>query len=142
MLFQSVFSSTDINARLKLLQKALNDINLTLHASTSLAKQCHELAIKVEKGQADLAPLSMKEAELTKQIKTSNFISIAVQHEIRNVLRLNENATTLKQNLGASKLLYKLVMQETKKMQPYVTKSVDALEALLAYQHGLDSTVP
>ncbi len=142
MLFQSVFSSTDRSSRLKLLQKALNDINETLHASTSLAKKCHELAIKVEKGQADLALLSIKEAELTKQIKISNFISIAIQDEIRNVLRLNENATTLKQNLGASKLLYKLVRQETKKIQPYVTKSVDALEVLLADQHAFDSSVP
>jgi len=142
MLFQSVFSSTDKNARLKLLKIAINDINDTLRVSTNLAKKYHELAIKVEKGQADLALLSMKEAELNKQIKISNFISIAIQDEIRNVLRLNENATTLKQNLGASKLLYKLVMQETKKMQPYVTKSIDALEVLLADQHGLDSTVP
>ena len=86
--------------------------------------------------------LSKKEVELTKQIKISNFISIAVQDEIRNVLRLNENATTLKQNLGASKLLYKLVMQETKKMQPYVTKSLDALEALLKDQPALTSAVP
>jgi hypothetical protein len=142
ILFQSVFCSADKNARLKLLKNALTDINETLRASTTLAKQCHEFAIKIEKGQMDLTPLSAKEAELTMQIKTSNFISIAVQQEIGNVLRLNENATTLKQNLGASKLLYKLVMQETKKMQPYVTKSLDALEALLTDQHTLDSLVP
>lgn len=142
LLFQTVFSSTDKNVRLKLLKEALNVINDTLRASSSLAKHCHELAIKVEKRQADLTMLSTKESELTKKIKASNFISIAVQDEIRNVLRLNENATTLKQNLGASKLLYKLVIQETKKMQPYVTKSLDALEALLKDQPALTSAAP
>jgi len=141
-LFDAVFNSTDKNKRLKLIKSALTDINDTLTSSRILAKQCHEIAIKVEKRRADLELLSAKEAALTKKIKTSNFISIAVQDEIRNVLRLNENATTLKQNLGASKLLYKLVIQETKKMQPYVTKSLRALEKLQAHQIAADSSTP
>lgn len=142
ILFDAVFSSTDRNTRFKLIKNALSDINDTLVSSRVLAKQCHEIAIKVEKRQANLELLSAKEMELTKKIKTSNFISIAVQDEIRNVLNLNENATTLKQNLGASKLLYKLVMQETKKMQPHVTKSLRALEKLQANHIDADSSTP
>jgi hypothetical protein len=142
LLFSAVFSSTDKNKRFKLIKNALSDINDTLLSSRILAKQCHEIAIKVEKRQANLELLSAKEMELTKKIKTSNFISIAVQDEIRNVLNLNENAATLKQNLGASKLLYKLVIQETKKMQPHVTKSLRAIEKLQANHIDADFSTP
>jgi len=140
-LFQSVFESVDKQARFTLLKNALNEISQTLTNSVNLAKECHALADKVGKRKADLISLSNKEIELTKQIKTSNFISIAVQDQIRNVLRLSENAITIKQNLGASKLLYKLVIKEAKTMQPYINTAIDDLSKLISNPSAFETKV-
>ena len=43
---------------------------------------------------------------------------------------LNQTATTLKQNLDASKLLYKLVLNETEKIYPVVIASMESFEKM------------
>ena len=59
-----------------------------------------------------------------RELKKSNFISIAIQKEISNILRVNASATSLKQNLDISKQLYQLILREIKKIQPYVINSL------------------
>ena len=74
--------------------------------------------------------VSVREKELISQVRSSNFISMAIQDEIRNALKLSESATTLKQNLDASKLLYKLVLNETEKIYPVVIASMESFEKM------------
>jgi hypothetical protein len=95
-----------------------------------LAKECHRIASQVENGKAAISTLSVREKELVTQVRSSNFISMAIQDEIRNALKLSESATTLKQNLDASKLLYKLILTETEKIYPVVIASMESFEKM------------
>jgi hypothetical protein len=131
LVFEQFFNSTDKKSRLKKLRRALADINSALNGSLSLALKCDKLANKIDKGKAQIAELSEVERELIKEIKASNFISIAIQEEIRKTLKLSVANDTLKQNLAASKLLYKLIIDESKKIQPPLATSIAAVEQLL-----------
>ncbi len=119
-IFEEVFNSVEKSQRLKSLEKVISEVKSALQTSILLSKECHAQAVKIEKGKAQTDELSKIEMKLMREIKTSNFISIAVQDEIRNAIKLADQAKTLKQNIGASKLLYKLVMKEAKKIEPYV----------------------
>ena len=129
-IFADIFQSVDKKTRFEKLNTVLNEIDSALRCSITLAKECHALAVAVERGKLDASDLSIKEKYLIKEIKTSNFISIAMQHEIQSAVRLSESAKSLKENLGASKLLYKLVLRESKKILPFVKKSTKTFKIL------------
>jgi len=122
-LFDAVFNDVETQDRLERLNKIIAEVKSALTTSITLAKECHSIAVKIEKGKALVEELSQVEKVLMREIKTSNYISIAIQDEIRNAVKLADSAKTLKQNIGASKLLYKLVIKEAKKMLPIVLKT-------------------
>jgi len=122
-LFFEIFASVEKKERSERLGKVIVEVRSALETSMELAKDCHAIAVRIEKGKAKIDELSKVEMKLMREIKTSNYISIAIQDEIRNAIKLAESATTLKQNIGASKLLYKLVQKETKKMHPLIIKT-------------------
>ncbi len=129
-IFRNIFSAIDREARFKKLDNIFVEIKSALTSSIKLAKDCHRIASQVESGKADMGKLSVREKELISQVRSSNFISMAIQDEIRNALKLSESATTLKQNLDASKLLYKLVLNETEKIYPVVIASMESFEKM------------
>jgi hypothetical protein len=129
-IFRNIFSAIDREARFKKLDNIFVEIKSALTSSIKLAKDCHRIAGQVENGKADMGKLSVREKELITQVRSSNFISMAIQDEIRNALKLSESATTLKQNLDASKLLYKLVLNETEKIYPVVIASMESFEKM------------
>jgi len=129
-LFQQVFESADKKIRYDKLRNVLGNIKNGIEESIVLATECHALAVKAEKGKINLNLLSEKEKKLMKEITTSNFISLAVQDEIRNIIKLSGLATTLKQNIGASKLLYKIILKETRKIRPHIIKSAKDIDTL------------
>lgn len=123
-LFEKVFKSVDRSNRLNRIEKVLTETQSSLKTSIALATECNNIALKVEKGRATKEILSEREHELMRELKKSNFISIAIQKEISNILRVNASATSLKQNLDISKQLYQLILREIKKIQPYVINSL------------------
>lgn len=123
-LFDNVFKSVNKSDRLNRIEKVLTETQSSLRISLALATECTALALKVEKGRTTKEQLSEREHELMRELKKSNFISIAIQKEISNILRMNASATSLKQNLDISKQLYQLVIREIKKIQPYVSSSL------------------
>ena len=129
-IFKNIFTAHDQEARFKKLDRVFLEIKSALTSSISLAKECHRIASQVENGKAAIEKLSIREKELVTQVRSSNFISMAIQDEIRNALKLSESATTLKQNLDASKLLYKLILKETEKIYPVVLASMDSFEKI------------
>ncbi len=129
-IFESIFTKHDREVRFKKLENIFIDLKSALTSSISLAKECHSIASQVENGKATLSKLSIREKELITQVRSSNFISMAIQDEIRNALKLSESATTLKQNLDASKLLYKLILKETEKIYPVVIASMASFEKM------------
>ena len=129
-IFKNIFTAHDQEARFKKLDNVFIEIKSALTSSISLAKECHRIASQVESGKAAISKLSVREKELVTQVRSSNFISMAIQDEIRNALKLSESATTLKQNLDASKLLYKLILKETEKIYPVVLASMESFEKM------------
>jgi hypothetical protein len=129
-IFKNIFTAHDQEARFKKLDNVFIEIKSALTSSISLAKECHRIASQVETGKAAISKLSVREKELVTQVRSSNFISMAIQDEIRNALKLSESATTLKQNLDASKLLYKLILKETEKIYPVVLASMESFEKM------------
>jgi len=129
-IFKNIFTAHDQEARFKKLDNVFIEIKSALSSSISLAKECHRIASQVESGKAAISKLSVREKELVTQVRSSNFISMAIQDEIRNALKLSESATTLKQNLDASKLLYKLILKETEKIYPVVLASMESFEKM------------
>ena len=129
-IFKNIFTAHDQEARFKKLERVFVEIKSALTSSISLAKECHSIASQVENGKATISKLSIREKELITQVRSSNFISMAIQDEIRNALKLSESATTLKQNLDASKLLYKLILKETEKIYPVVLASMESFEKM------------
>jgi len=107
------------------LVKVLEEVKTALDMSIKLAKECHGIAVKIERGHAGIEELSNVELKLMREIKTSNYISIAMQDDIKNAVKLADAATTLKQNIGASKLLYKMILREAKSMRPLVVESLN-----------------
>ena len=137
-LFEKVFKSVDKSDRLNRIEKVLAETKSSLKTSLALAMDCNALALKVEKGRATKEQLSEREHELMRELKKSNFISIAIQKEISNILRMNASATTLQQNLDISKQLYQLVLLEIKKIQPYVLNSLNEVKQSIA-EHELET---
>ena len=131
-LFGQVFKSVDRSDRLNRIEKVLTQTQLSLKTSVAFATECNNIALKVEKGHATKEILSEREHELMRELKKSNFISIAIQKEISNILRMNASATTLQQNLDISKQLYQLVLHEIKKIQPYVSNSLKEVKKSIA----------
>ena len=129
-IFESIFTKHDREVRFKKLENIFIDLKSALTSSISLAKECHRIAGQVENGKTTISKLSIREKELITQVRSSNFISMAIQDEIRNALKLSESATTLKQNLDASKLLYKLILKETEKIYPVVLASMESFEKM------------
>jgi|GEM_PF-1434637 len=129
-IFENIFAKHEREVRFKKLDHVFVEIKSALASSISLAKECHSIASQVENGKATLSKLSIREKELITQVRSSNFISMAIQDEIRNALKLSESATTLKQNLDASKLLYKLILKETEKIYPVVIASMESFEKM------------
>jgi len=129
-IFEAVFNAVEKGQRLQRIEKVISEVKSALQTSILLSKQCHALAVNIEKGKSLIDELSTTEMKLMREIKTSNFISIAVQDEIRNATKLADQAQTLKQNIGASKLLYKLVMKEARKIKPYVLDTEKAIKKL------------
>jgi len=127
-LFEKVFKSVDRSNRLNRIEKVLTETQASLKTSVALATECNNIALKVEKGRATKETLSEREHELMRELKKSNFISIAIQKEISNILRVNASATTLQQNLDISRQLYQLVLNEIKKIQPYVLNSLNKVK--------------
>jgi len=130
-IFTKFFKSIDKSSRLEKLKRSLADIKLAIDISLNLAKKCDILANKIGKGQAQISELSDIEKKLIKEIKSSNFISIAIQEEIRKTLKLSVANDTLKQNLSASKMLYKLVIDQTTKLMPVLTTSIATVDNML-----------
>ena len=126
--FNKIFMTIDRENRFKKLDNVFVEIKLALTSSISLAKKCYSMVSKIENGKADTGKLSILEKELITHVRSSNFISMAIQDEIRNALKLSESATTLKQNLAASKLLYKLILNEAEKIYPIVIESMESFE--------------
>jgi hypothetical protein len=131
-LFIKVFKSVDKSDRLSRIERVLTETKSSLKTSLALAKDCTTLAQKVAKGRETKEQLSEREHELMRELKKSNFISIAIQKEISNILRMNSSATTLKQNLDISKQLYQLVQHEIQKIQPYVLNSLNQVKKSIA----------
>ena len=129
-MFRKVFSEIDRETRYNKLQKALKNIISALSDTITIAKSCHQIATMVESGRSDTNRLSAREKQLIDRVKGSNFVSMAIQGEIRNIVKLSESATTLKQNLDASKLLYKLILSEAQKIFPVVEASMASFEAI------------
>ena len=127
-LFRQVFNSVDKPDRLTRISNVLTETQSSLKISLGLAMDCNALAVKVEKGSTTKEQLSAREHALMRELKKSNFISIAIQKEISNILRMNASATSLKQNLDISKQLYQLVLREIKKIQPYVINSLKEVD--------------
>jgi len=130
-MFERFFNSIDKRSRLEKLKRSLADIKLAIDTSLTLAKKCDILVSKIDNGKAQLSELSATEKTLIKEIKSSNFISMAIQEEIRKTLKLSVANDTLKQNLSASKMLYKLVIDETTKITPALTISIATVENML-----------
>jgi len=130
-IFNQVYKSVDKRDRLTRIHKVLTETQSSLKVSLALATDCHALALKVEKARTTKEQLSEREHELMRELKKSNFISIAIQKEISNIIRMNASATTLKQNLDISKQLYQLVLREIKKLQPYVLNSLKEVKKLI-----------
>ena len=128
ILFSKIFSSHDVQIRKKKLGLRLEEIQKSVTSGIILANECIALATKITKNKANIQDLSAKESQLTKEIRSSNFISMAVQDEIRNSLKLTEAATNLKENIDASLLLYKLVIRELDKIKPLVQAAAIAIE--------------
>jgi len=122
-IFKSIFDSVEKKDRHRKLISALNAISQALSKSIILAKRCHALAAKGEKGHNVIAELSIIEKKLMREIKSSNFVSITVQEEIKNALKLSGNSNNLKQNLGASKILYKIIETQGETMIPIIERS-------------------
>lgn len=137
-LFGEIFKSVNKCDRLKRIEIVLSETKLSLKTSLALATECNALALKVEKGQKTKEQLSEREHELMRELKNSNFISIAIQKEISNILRMNASATTLQQNLNISKQLYQLVLREIKKIQPYVLNSLNQVKQSIS-EHQLET---
>jgi hypothetical protein len=129
-IFENIFNKHDREVRFKKLEHIFIELKSALTSSISLAKECHRIAGQVENGKTTISKLSIREKELITQVRSSNFISMAIQDEIRNALKLSESATTLKQNLDASKLLYKLILKETEKIYPVVIASMESFEKM------------
>jgi len=123
LMFEKIFSSVERDERCTVLIHALNDITKTLTKSISLSKKCHSLTLKAEKSKSALADLSKAEKELMREIKSSNFVSIAVQEEIRSTMKLSAIATNLKENLGASRILYNIITEQGTNIMPFIKKS-------------------
>jgi len=130
-LFRSIFESNDKKSKLERLHSALADIILAIKDSTRIAYRCERLAKNEKIGKAHLEELSKLERDLIKNIKASNFISVAVQDSIRKTLKISTSSSTLEQNLLASRLLYKLIIDESRKILPLVSQSLTKVKLLL-----------
>ena len=128
-LFAQVFGSIDQKNRQKRLLLALRNIDAAFSASTVLANQCHLIASKIIKGHSNLNDLVKKEAELIRNVNKSDFIAIAIQDEIKSAIKLGESANNLEENLEAKMILYKLIVQEAKKLHPYVASTIKELQS-------------
>lgn len=129
--FRSIFESNDKKSRLLCLQHALSDIEIALKDSAVIATMCARLAENIETGKSKLDELSKHEKNLMQIIKASNFISIAIQDQIRKTLKMSTPSSTLAQNLVASRLLYNLIITESHKILPTVSKSLSTVNSIL-----------
>ena len=130
-LFLSIFESNDKKFKLERLYSALADIVTALKDSTEIAYRCERLAEKAKISKANLEELSKLERDLIKNIKASNFISIAIQDSIRKTLKISTSSSTIEQNLLASRLLYKLIIDESRKILPLVSQSLAKVKVIL-----------
>jgi hypothetical protein len=131
-IFQKIFDSTDREIRLSKLGRTLNEIESTLVRSMDIAKKCLSIASKRAKNKKNLEELSSKEKDLLISIQASNFISMALQNEIKAIVQLADSASTLEGNLNASKLLYNLIINEGKKILPHILASINDYQLVIA----------
>jgi len=131
-IFQKIFDSTDREIRLSKLGRTLNEIESTLVRSMDIAKKCLSIASKRAKNKKNLEELSSKEKDLLISIQASNFISMALQNEIKAIVQLADSASTLEENLNASKLLYNLIINEGKKILPHILASINDYQLVIA----------
>jgi hypothetical protein len=122
-IFKNIFTLVEKEERCRILTVALDEIEKKLTKSISIAKKCHALAMRVEKGDKVLEELSKEEKELMRKIRSSNFLSITMQEEIRNSMKLSAIATNLKENLGASRILYNIIIEQGTKILPFIKES-------------------
>jgi len=129
--FRSIFESNNKESRLSSLHTALTEISNALKDSAIIANKCTELAGHIESGKTRLDELSKHEKNLMQIIKASNFISIAIQDQIRKTLKMSTPSSTLAQNLVASRLLYKMIIEESNKISPAVSQSLSIVKSML-----------
>lgn len=127
-IFKKIFDSVERKERSRVLAGNLDEILTTLTKSITLAKKCHTLAIRAEKDKKVLAELSKVEKELMLEIKSSNFVSIAVQEEIRNAMKLSAMAKDLEENLGASRVLYDIISTQGATIIPMVKDATQRVQ--------------
>ena len=131
-ILRKIFDSTDQEVRLEKLGVTLTDIEAAITKSMRIAKKCLLLAAKARNSKEKLDELSKQEKELFVAIQASNFISMAMQNEIKKIMKLTDSATTLESNLDASILLYNLIIKECDKILPDVLNSIEDYNNVMA----------
>ena len=130
IIFDKIFTSVEKEERSSALLKTLDEITKKLNKSIKLSEKCSLLSHKSEINKNNLPELSRTEKELMRQIRSSNFLSIAVQEELKNAMKLSDVATNMKENLEASRNLYEIFRSQGSLVLPFVEKSTKRIKEI------------
>ena len=133
LLFEEIFASVEKKERSYVLLKTMEEITKKLNKSIALSIKCFALSKKAEINKNILPELSKIEKKLMHEIKSSNFLSIAVQEELKNAMKLSEVASNLKENLEASRNLYEIIKNQGSLVLPHVEKSTQQIKEITAF---------
>ncbi len=94
-----------------------------------LAQDCERLALRAKRDGRALEKLQAKEAKLSRALAPVRFLSLSVQADIEAAQEKARQARDLDENLAASVQLFRVVLEQARKLRTPLQQALTALEA-------------
>ena len=125
-IFQDVWGNLDVSARRVTLKRKLDHIRSTLVKCSSISKRGRAAALNAMRSKRQLDLLNKVDQDLRRELKHAGLISLSAQEEIKLALEIGLQTESLTSSIDASRLLYEIVIRETKKVLPLVEAALDS----------------
>jgi len=120
-------STNEVNENLRKLTKALNAERLRLNKANSLARDCLQLAARVNSPEHNKLPvLNKKEKKLSFAINNTESLDIVCNTEIAAIKRQIKHVNSFDGNITLSKSMYKVIIAAVEVIRTALSKQIVA----------------
>jgi hypothetical protein len=122
-------STNEVNENLKKLSEALNAERFRLNKANSLARDCLQLAARVNSPEHKKLPtLNKKEKNLLLAIKNSESLGIICMAEIAAIQRQIKHVNSFEGNITLSKSMYKVIIAAIEVIRTALSEQISVLK--------------